>query len=509
MPVLQSTPALPLRSKSAKKGPAPPTVLTRSRFAHLFRKNGRACVLHSMTRQMLFGEEVLAALFEAFATPLSVASAVASFSGQGISAKMLEEAIDALKEKGLLIGSADEDVLVCKSFFHGGLLQNQIHHMYLLTTSECNLRCRYCFVEDNRHVQPCHMSETTAAEAIQAFARLARGYDEYSSVVIYGGEPLLNARTTLFAIRRLRQLEREGEFPHGLTITLLTNGTLIDEKIVEELKEARPLVAVSIDGPRHLHDASRKDGRGQGSFDGALRGFRLLQQAGLDPSVSCTINEFTLHHMDEVVDFIVKDLGAHALGFNVLMPRVCAASQTPEFDHEFAAHELIRAFEKLRRAGIYEDRVMRRVKPFVNGHFHFKDCMGVGGQIVVSPSGRIGPCQAMLGLDDEKYFPSLGQQLSNAGQALRSEMVYADPLFDEWRHRYPLNMSDCVDCFAISICGGGCPYAAILTRGSIWQIDERICFQAKNILEWMIWDTCANMDESSDEASSIEKAKGD
>jgi len=58
---------------------------------------------------------------------------------------------------------------------------------------------------------------------------------------------------------------------------------------------------------------------------------------------------------------------------------------------------------------------------------------------------------------------------------------------------FPFNMGRCADCFAISVCGGGCPYAAEVTQGSIWEIDARICHQAKNILEWMIWDADKHM----------------
>lgn len=118
--------------------------------------------------------------------------------------------------------------------------------------------------------------------------------------------------------------------------------------------------------------------------------------------------------------------------------------------------------------------------------------MGVGGQIVVTPNGRVGPCQVYLGVDDEKYFPLDIRRLAAKGDQISSADIYSDPLFGEWCQRFPLNMSQCADCSAISVCGGGCPYAAAVTGGSIWQIDERVCHQAKTIFEWMIWDTYEN-----------------
>jgi uncharacterized protein len=198
--------------------------------------------------------------------------------------------------------------------------------------------------------------------------------------------------------------------------------------------------------------------------------------------------------MDEIVDFIINDLRPRGMGFNLLLPRVSGSDACTAFDHEFASHELIRAFKRLRQAGIYEDRMMRRVRPYAENRVHFKDCMGVGGQIVVGPSGQIGPCQAFLGLNDKKYFPLDVRKLAASDKPLSSDTIYSNLLFDEWRHRFPFNMNNCTECFAVSICGGGCPYAAAITKGSIWEIDDRVCFQAKNILEWMIWDTYTNME---------------
>ncbi|MCL2347124.1 MAG: SPASM domain-containing protein [Planctomycetaceae bacterium] len=130
---------------------------------------------------------------------------------------------------------------------------------------------------------------------------------------------------------------------------------------------------------------------------------------------------------------------------------------------------------------------MRRVKPYTEETFHFKDCMGVGGQLAVSPQGKIGPCQAYLGCDE--YFPLDVHALHAKLPDLSIEDIYADPMFHEWSYRFPLNMKDCIDCHAIAVCGGGCPYAAHANTGSIWKIDKRICFQAKQIFEWMIWET--------------------
>src|SRR5208283_1192673 len=397
------------------------------------------------------------------------------------SAGILRQVIADLSEKGLLLQDPSDDVRQYRRQYHRARNQYRIQHMYLLPTNACNFRCTYCFVEDyDRHQKPCYMDIPTAEMALTTFGRLTKESGA-ANVTIYGGEPLLNPAATFYSLRRLRELEAEGKLGTVGHITVLTNGSLVDAAAIRVFQETRPNVSVSIDGPQILHDSARVDEHGRGTFLAALAGYRQLQDAGLNPGVSCTLNALTIDHIDEIVDFIIDDLKPAGMGFNLLLPKIGCKQAGPAFDQEFAVHQLVKAFLRLREAGIYEDRVMRRVRPFVSQQLHCKDCMGVGGQIVVTPRGRVGPCQVYLGVDDEKYFPLDIRRLAAAGDRISAATIYADPLFGEWRQRFPLNMKQCADCFAISVCGGGCPYAAAVTDGSIWQVDGRVCHQAKTI----------------------------
>jgi uncharacterized protein len=226
------------------------------------------------------------------------------------------------------------------------------------------------------------------------------------------------------------------------------------------------------------------------TYERAISGFQMLKDSGVNPGISCTLHTKNVDHIDEITEFIVQELKPKGMGFNILLPKINSVKNNDNY-YEFAASQLIRAFRVLRKHGIYEDRMMRRIRPYIQNGFHFKDCMGVGGQIVITPEGQIGPCQAFLGFDE--YFPLTVDTMHSHMSSICSEDIYKESLFDEWRHRFPLNMKECSDCFAIAICGGGCPYASLVNHGSIWEIDDRVCFQAKQIMDWMIWDTYSHM----------------
>jgi sulfatase maturation enzyme AslB (radical SAM superfamily) len=52
----------------------------------------------------------------------------------------------------------------------------------------------------------------------------------------------------------------------------------------------------------------------------------------------------------------------------------------------------------------------------------------------------------------------------------------------------------CIECPAITICGGGCAYDSyIANQGNFKKIDKRVCEYELNILDYLIWDLFENI----------------
>jgi len=460
------------------------SVFKASRFLNIYKRENNCCLMHSLTQRKIFGGAMLASLYELFANPIRVEDVVDVLS-LTYPKNILYRAIKDLKNKGMIISKDDSDLGIYLYFFKLGMDQYNIQHMYFIPTNDCNLRCSYCFVEDDQKcIFPIHMTEDIARKGLEIFAKLTERASQIS-LTFYGGEPLLNPEIVYFSMNYVRTLEKQGAFKRPVEMSLLTNGTLVDDRTIEAVLETNTLVSVSIDGPEDLNGA-RKSANAGDTFHKSLAGFRKLQNAGVSLGISCTLNQFNVGHVEEITKFIYHDLKAEGMGFNVLVPRT-DGSNPVDIPYEDATRQIIESFEILREKGIYEDRMMRRIKPYKSNGFNFKDCMGVGGQIVLAPDGKIGPCQGFLGFNE--YFPLSVEILHSQLATLTSEDIYKNSIFDELRHRFPLNMRDCIDCSAIAICGGGCPYASFVRKNSIWEIDDRVCSQSKEIMKWMLWDT--------------------
>jgi len=372
-----------------------------------------------------------------------------------------------------------------------GVLNNkEIGILYLLLTDACNLACTYCFVENampNGHSFS-KMSSGIARLGLDLFARElngGKGMDE-PQIIFYGGEPLSNFPVLKQALDYIAQLKSEQQLPFSTSITINTNGTLLNQEMISVLKQVENLsIAISLDGPKDINDLHRKYHNGKGTYNDIVRNYQLLLDNGIGAGLCCTITNQNAECLDEISRWFVEEMGVKSLGFNILIEskQVGTVRGEAELYAQNVAQKIVQSFRFFREVGVYEDRIMRKVEAFIEGYIYFQDCGGCGQQIVVSPTGMVGVCQGYWGT--KKYF------VQPNGEFMPSQ----HPFWEEWRHRSPLYMPQCRDCIALSICGGGCPYSADLRHGSIWELDDVFCVHAKATVKFLLQDLMDKMEQ--------------
>ncbi|MDD5551639.1 MAG: radical SAM protein [Candidatus Pacebacteria bacterium] len=365
----------------------------------------------------------------------------------------------------------------------------EIGILYLLMTDVCNLACIYCFIEGAipENYQFSKMSTKTAQFGIDLFAKLIgkNSTVETPQIIFYGGEPFLNFEVVERMLRYIESLKSKKTLPSTTFITINTNGALINETIALTLRSFGNVnVAVSLDGPKEIHDKCRRRRDGHGSFDDTIRGYQLLVKNGVNTGICCTISQYNVEQLEEISKWFVNELGATSISFNILIESIGIEGIRGDAKvyAEKVAKQIIKCYRFFREKGIYEDRIMRKVNAFVEGYIYYNDCGGCGEQIVIAPDGMVGVCQGYCG--SRKYFihPDITFDPFN------------HPIWEEWKFRSPLFMEQCYNCIALSICGGGCPYSAYKSKGSIWEVDDIFCVHAKATAEFLIRDLIEKMD---------------
>ncbi len=454
-----------------------------SRYAHAYVRHGVFAAFHALKLKPVFvdaqGYEAVAKIIHA--SEAYTESEIATQPDRPGLLKVIKALVDnrVLSEKA----GFDDEVI---SNFRRGIRPPEVRIAYFILSESCNLACRYCFEKaPTRSAGGDMMSESVALKCVDFFERMLSlngpVEEEEKSIIFYGGEPLLNYGTLLFSLREIRKRQESGN-AHWKTVqlSLVTNGTLLTRDRLIELSSLGLSIGISIDGPEDITNANRYHPGKRGCFNEAKRAIDLCKGIGVDFSLSMTLSEAAVQSYSEVMEFI-WDAAPKSVGFNILLG---GSEEMPEDEYsKRAADFIVGAFQEFRKRGIYEDRMMRKVRAFTRSRVYPFDCGAAGGnQVVFSPAGRVGICHGYLA--DKRYFPSTVDD----GSFKPGE----DPVFLEWARRTPLMMAGCQTCEAMGICGGGCPMNAERTKGALFELDDRFCVHARTTLEWLVWDLYEN-----------------
>ena len=198
------------------------------------------------------------------------------------------------------------------SFFHN----YELDTILIKVASRCNINCKYCYVYNMGDDNWSRMEKLMASETMEAIcdslAELSKNQKRYFSVVLHGGEPFLLGTLKLeYLLKKLRNC-LSNHYP----ISIQTNGILITDEILDICSKYQVSVAVSIDGPKHVHDKFRVNHKSSGTFESVLKGVNKLK---LHPNAAF-LNAGLLSVIDPFSDakeiyYFFKELGAPSVDF--------------------------------------------------------------------------------------------------------------------------------------------------------------------------------------------------
>lgn len=155
-------------------------------------------------------------------------------------------------------------------------------------SGRCNLRCAYCFYEDEKlHRQMPDYGIMTTEAMEKLIERAFEETETHISFAFQGGEPMLAG---LDFFRHFVAHEKKIRCP-GVQVdySIQTNGTLISEEWADFFRENHFLVGLSLDGTKDLHDLHRRDAHGNGSYKTVLQALRILQKAQVEVNLLCVV----------------------------------------------------------------------------------------------------------------------------------------------------------------------------------------------------------------------------
>lgn len=443
-----------------------------SRWTHLMQRDGVYAVFHSLLLSLLFFE----GRYKRFLEELRIGTTLEHLRTIDPDA---DNIVSELLEQQLIVPvNFDDRVVLCeKQTTYTG--QPSLETIFMLLTDACNLRCGYCFINGNMPKQ-CPktktMSQEVAREATDMYFANLRPTKFRKTIVFYGGEPLLVFPLLKQIVDYIHERYNKELLKFEVGLLLITNGTRINPEIAEYLAQHHEItICVSLDGVELVNDQKRVYANGSGTFQDIMAGLKLLRSFGrTDISISTTIDD---HNIDKLSDLLAlhEQYQFQAVNLNLLLD-----TAEHEVDASYTEYATVRAleyFEKARKVGLYEDRIVRKVRAMSKNVLHPFDCRATGAQLAISPDGSLGLCHEGVGCKNF-FFDKVSRKF-----------VFEDhPLVREWSQRSPLTMPQCFNCPSLGLCGGGCAYSAFLRHGTIWAVDDKFCKHSLAVLEWLIWD---------------------
>jgi len=131
---------------------------------------------------------------------------------------------------------------------------SRFHLLAKPTGAVCNLDCTYCFFLSKEMLYPGSRFRM-AGQLLETYVRqlLESHPDGEVNIAWQGGEPTLMGLD--FFKRSVACAEQHRRPGHRVAYSIQTHGTRLDDEWCAFFKERRFLVGLSVDGPRHLHDA--------------------------------------------------------------------------------------------------------------------------------------------------------------------------------------------------------------------------------------------------------------
>lgn len=165
--------------------------------------------------------------------------------------------------------------------------RNSTENMYRILweiTSKCNQNCIFCHSRSTDYI-----SLEQAKKILDNIKELP-----IKDIILTGGEPLLNKH--IFDI--MQEIKKR-----GYEIDLCTNGSLINENNILQLKKYLTEISISLDS---IKPEVYKTIRGVDQYYKVIQGIKLLIENDIEVHLTCVLNKYNVDEIEMIIDEVEK-----------------------------------------------------------------------------------------------------------------------------------------------------------------------------------------------------------
>lgn len=350
-------------------------------------------------------------------------------------------------KNGFLIDEAIDELKVLKYSSNSYKYKKDTLSLTIAPTLACNFNCAYCYQESGKTST---MSENVQDGIINYIEHSIKKLEKLY-ITWFGGEPLLAKQILLKLSDRIEKLAKENNCE--LSFFMITNGYLIDQQLITELKRLGLTgIQVTLDGPPRIHNQRRglKKG-GNSSFERILCNIQKLIDNDIKVYIRVNVDKTNVDSVEEFLD-ILKSKGimdAYIYPAQVVAyTKACKSASgsclsTVEYsDIDYKVHKML--IEK----GFHKD-----FSPMLPKRKTNYCCADQVNSLLIDPQGSLYKCWNHIGT--EETVGNIVNQKSTKVQKMRQV---------NWIDYNPFDHKECTECKYLPLCMGGCPYLGMVTN---------------------------------------------
>lgn len=360
-------------------------------------------------------------------------------------------AVEDMRDLGVIPDRAKNPAAAAR-----GIERFPLSTMVLNITTGCNLACGYCYKEDLDTPKAARdMEFATAVQSVDLLIAQAKDRPRIN-VVFFGGEPLRRMAFIRDVVAYAEDAAAKAR--KVVDFSLTTNATLLTEDIVDYLNAHNFSLAISMDGPKALHDKRRLTVGGRGTYDVVAKKVRMTLARYTARPIGARVT-LTAGVVDvEAIHAHLKD----ELGFAEVGYAPVTAGDNAIFNlSEDELQEVFAAFKRM-GAKYLEAALQGRNTGFANLHQLLTDlhegtrkalpCGAGVGLLAVDKDGELNLCHRFTGSD----MPTFGNVTTGiAGDRLGA---FLDKRLDR-------DGTHCATCRIRNLCAGGCYHESYARYG--------------------------------------------
>ncbi len=336
------------------------------------------------------------------------------------------------------------------------------HHLSLVLTTDCNLRCTYCFANGGDSVH--RMPLSLATDALDQLFSDTRSPLE---VTFFGGEPTLEFATITGVVEHC--YDRFARPSFDITSNGVFSATVSDFLLAHSFT-----VTISLDGPSSVQNLQRPTSKKGPSARTVFSNVRRLATAPEQLKLRVTVTKLNVAQMGETVR-LAAELGARYIHF-------AAVSLTGRGANDNTLRPSVQAYvsgfrEAVDAAIEYGIEVTDEALVYLLNPASNFCSAALGGKYIVNPDGSLSSCLEVQACDSPFESFIVGNY-----DRRTERFVFNESRRTQLAMLTVQNMHPCSACPWKFICGGGCPIRNLGDTGTAMQPSPYYCEIKKHLL---------------------------